>query len=341
MIIEHWNTFLDKFTEEQRDIYFTEEYHRLNTNQYEIPKAFVYSENENVMIFPFLSCETTTADGLIIRDFETAYGYGGPIYNTNKEEFIKRALTAFKIELSEAGYIAGFVRFHPLLNNQTHFDSIGDLIFDRNTIAVDLTKPIEDVWMNEIHTKNRNVIKKGQKEGLVFKADDNYDSLARFRELYESTMNKLSADSFYYFGDYYFENFKKLFPNSFIGEVLLNGEIIASAIFFYDGIYGHYHLAGSDIRKLKLSPNNFLLWEAAKELKNRGVKYFHLGGGINSDETNSLFQFKRKFSKSTRDFYIGKLIFVPDTYSAVCRKWEEHNPEKVEKYGCRLLKYRY
>lgn len=341
MITEHWNNFLDKFPVERRDIYFTEEYHRINATRDEIPEAFVYEENGMIMVFPFLSCENTTDEGIKIKDFETAYGYGGPIYNTDNEAFIKRSLSAFKEELSETGYIAGFVRFHPLLNNQTHFDSIGDLLFDRNTVAIDLTESAEDVWMNEIHTKNRNVIKKGQKEGLRFKADYNYDSLVRFRELYEITMDKLSADSFYYFGDEYFENFKELFPNSFIGEVSLDGEIIASAIFLYDGIYGHYHLAGSDVSKLRFSPNNFLLWEAAKELQNQGVRYFHLGGGINSDETNSLFQFKRKFSKSTHDFYIGKMVFDPESYSDVCRRWEEHNPEKVNKYGCRLLKYRY
>ncbi len=341
MITEHWNNFIDKFPVEKRDIYFTEEYHCTNASREETPKAFVYTEDGMVMVFPFLSSENKTVEGIIIKDFESAYGYGGPIYNTDNEDFIKRALYAFKEELTDAGYIAGFVRFHPLMNNHCHFDVIGDLLFDRNTIAIDLTKPIENVWMNEIHTKNRNVIKKGQKEGLVFKADDNYKSLARFRELYESTMDKLNADSFYYFDDKYFQNFKQHFPNSFIGEVSLDGKDIASAIFFYDGIYGHYHLAGSNITHLKLSPNNFLLWEAAKELKNRGVKYFHLGGGINSDETNSLFQFKRKFSKSTRDFYIGKLVFAPETYSAICQKWEERNPGKVEKYGCRLLKYRY
>lgn len=341
MITEHWNKYLENFPENKRDIYFTEEYHLINVGREETAEAFVYTDGGKTMIFPFLSREWTTADGFRIKDFETAYGYGGPVYNTDDEEFILTALQVFKKELSEAGYVAGFVRFHPLLNNHIHFDSIGKLIFDRNTVAIDLTMPIDEVWMNEIHTKNRNVIKKGEKEGLIFRADDNYDSLARFRELYESTMDKLNADSFYYFGDSYFRDFKRLIPSSFIGEVSIDDEIIASAIFFHDGIYGHYHLAGSDVARLKLSPNNFLLWQAAKVLKNRGVKYFHLGGGINSEESNSLFQFKRKFSKNTRDFYIGKLIFAPDTYSAICRKWEERNPDKVEKFGCRLLKYRY
>ena len=336
-----WNNYLGMFAPEQRDIYFTEEYLRLNAAAGEQARAFVYTEGDKVMLFPFLAREHETCDGVKIRDFETAYGYGGPIYNTDDDAFIKKALIAFKNEMADEGYLAGFIRFHPMLDNQRYFDMIGDVIYDRKTIAINLSAPIDDVWMNEIHTKNRNVIKKGSKEGLTFTADYEYKSLDRFKNLYTATMDKLGADSFYYFSDEYFHNFKKLFPRSFIGCVNFENEIIAAAIFFFDGIYGHYHLAGSNINLLSLSPNNFMLWEAAKELKKRGVKRFHLGGGMDSDESNSLFQFKRKFSKNTCDFYIGKLIFDNNTYIEVCRRWEERNPDKAAHYGNRLLKYRY
>ena len=90
-----------------------------------------------------------------------------------------------------------------------------------------------------------------------------------------------------------------------------------------------------------MSPNNFLLWEAAKELRNRNIKYFHLGGGTNSEENNSLFQFKRKFSKSVYQFEIGKAIFNETIYKDLCNQWENNNPEKVEIYKHHLLKYKY
>ncbi len=282
-----------------------------------------------------------TYEGKRIRYFETAYGYGGPISNTADEDFRKRALKIFKDEAIKNEFVAGFVRFHPVLRNEKDFDTIGSLILDRKTIAMDLSGSIDEIWMNEIHTKNRNVIKKGIKEGLTFTPDYEYKELEQFKKLYNNTMDKLEADGFYYFDDEYYEKLKLLFPNSFIGCVRYEEQIIAAAIFFYSDIYGHYHLAGSDITKLKLAPNNFLLWEAAKELKLHGVKKFHLGGGINSDESNSLFQFKHKFSKSTNDFYLGKLIFNPELYEEICKDWEKRNQEKNKLYGNRLLKYRY
>ena len=73
----------------------------------------------------------------------------------------------------------------------------------------------------------------------------------------------------------------------------------------------------------------------------KGVKQFHLGGGTNNDEENSLFLFKRRFSKDTCQFYIGKLIFNETAYEDVCRDWEQRNPEKSEHYRRHLLKYKY
>lgn len=341
MFTDRWNKYLDSFSPDMCDVYFTEEYHQVNATIDDKPMAFVYSEGEKVLVFPFLLRDWITEDGKSIKDFETAYGYGGPISNTKDADFRIRALKNFKAESAKEGIVAGFVRFHPILRNEYNFDTIGSLIFDRKTIAMDLTGSIDEIWMNEIHTKNRNIIKKGIKEGLTFTADYEYKELERFKTLYHNTMNKLEADGFYYFNDEYYNRLKELFPNSFIGCVRYGEEIIAAAIFFYSGVYGHYHLAGSDVSKLKLAPNNFLLWEAAKELKLHGVEKFHLGGGINSDESNSLFQFKQKFSKTTNDFYIGKLLFDSTRYDEICEDWEKRNPEKIKSYGNRLLRYRY
>ena len=195
--------------------------------------------------------------------------------------------------------------------------------------------------MNEIHTKNRNVIKKGEKNGLEFVVDNDFKYLQEFEELYNSTMDKLEADGFYYFEPKYYEQLKSTIRNRFLGIVKHEGKVIAGAIFFYQLPYGHYHLAGSDKASLKLSPNNFLLWGAAKELINRGVEQFHLGGGTNGSEDNSLYQYKRKFSKHEYQFVLGKMIFNQALYDDICADWIVANPEKAEKMKHILLKYKY
>ena len=340
-IVEHWNHYFETFQQTEFDVYFSEEYVKLYETELEKGECFVYTEGEKLFLFPFLVRQFVFG-GQTYKDFETAYGYGGPVYNCDDRNFINRALIAFKSYCTENNYMAGFVRFHPLFHNQAGFDTIGRVIADRKTVAINLDQPMDLVWKNEIHSKNRNVIRKAEKAGCTFIVDDKFEHLKEFICLYNSTMDKLSADGFYYFEDSYYDNLKKGITDSFIGCVQnYEGQIISAAIFMYNGPYGHYHLSGSDKSHLAISPNNFMLWNAAIELQKRGVKRFHLGGGTDGNEDNSLFQFKHKFSKATCQFYIGKLVFNQDLYNTICADWEARNPDKAEQYKYHLLKYKY
>ena len=337
---DHWNQYLDSISSELQDLYFREEYVKLYESESEKAICFVYQDEDGMMLFPFLRRAFVYNDNTYY-DFETAYGYGGPVSNNHSEEFMTKALQAMKNKAIEENYVCGFVRFHPVLANWDSFDKVGRLIPDRKTIAIDLTGGEEATWMNEVHTKNRNVIKKGAKNGLEFIVDNDFTYLKEFEALYNSTMDKLGADGFYYFEPSYYEQLKKNIEYKFLGIVKYKNKVVAGAIFFYQLPYGHYHLAGSDISALKLSPNNFLLWGATRELMNRGVSYFHLGGGTNGDEENSLYQYKRKFSKHEYQFSLGKLIFNNSLYQNICKDWEAANPDKVEKFKYILLKYKY
>lgn len=338
--IEHWNKYLEAIPANFQDLYFREEYVRLYETELEKACCFIYQDGDSIMLFPFLRREFQFK-GNAYYDFETAYGYGGPISNDHSETFMTAALEAMSEKAASENYACGFVRFHPLLENWDCFEKVGRLIMDRKTIAIDLTGGIEATWMNEIHTKNRNVIKKGEKNGLEFIVDEDFAYLKEFEELYNSTMDKLEADGFYYFEPRYYDQLKDTIQNRFLGIVKHEGKVVAGAIFFYQLPYGHYHLAGSDKSALKLSPNNFLLWEAVKELTKRGVKHFHLGGGTDGSEENSLYQYKRKFSKHEYQFALGKMIFNPSLYEDICEEWTAANPGKAEKMKNILLKYKY
>lgn len=340
-LIYHWNDLLEAMPVAEQDVYFKEEYVRLYENASEQACCLMCCEGDNVLLFPLLR-RAFTFDGNTYYDFETAYGYGGPVVNTTDQKFRNEALATLKEYCGKNGFVAGFVRFHPLLQNQVGFDNIGRLLAERKTVAINLDQTIDEVWSNEIHSKNRNVIRKAEKAGCHFIVDNKYEHLNDFIGLYDSTMDKLSADGFYYFDDNYYQQLVKGIPNSFLGCVEdAESKIISAAIFMYSGTYGHYHLSGSDKSQLGLSPNNFMLWEAAKELQKRGVKRFHLGGGTNSDKENSLFKFKCRFSKDTCQFYIGKLVFNQKAYEAICSDWEQKNPDKAEHYKHHLLKYKY
>lgn len=335
-----WNHFLERIPAELQDVYYREEYIKLYETKLEAAYCFVYENCHSIFLLPFLR-RSFTYQQKKYYDFETAYGYGGHIANNHSKDFLEAAYTAFFELAKKENFVCGFTRFHPILGNTQGFDRIGQVFSDRKTIAIDLSAGIENAWMNEIHKKNRNVIQKGKKEGLEFILDYKFENLESFTKIYDSTMDKLSADRFYYFNQDYYNQLRDTLKNRFLALVKYEGKIIAAAIFFYQKPYGHYHLAGSDKNYLNLAPNNFMLWNTAIEMEKKGVKYFHLGGGTDGSKDNSLFLFKKKFSKQEYQFSIGKTIFYPELYNQICADWERNNPQKVEQYKRILLKYKY
>ena len=337
IISEKWNQYLKKFSDGMIDIYFREEYVRLYENEKD--QAFcVICESENELtLMPFLRRRIGQ-----YYDFETAYGYGGPIFNTDSMEWIEKSLEAIKDYFCSNGYLCGFIRFHPLIKNAEMCKKTIDVLTDRKTIKIELQHSVEDIWTGQITSKNRNMIRKAEKNGLVYRAEYEYTSLHEFMDLYNHTMHRLNAESFYYFTESYYQHFKNNIAGSgFLGIVSLEGRIIGAALFMICGEYGHYHLAGSDRSLSSLGINNYLIWNTALEMKKRGVLSFHLGGGNSSGDTDSLYRFKKAFGKSENDFCIGKWVFNEDAYRCVCMRWESDHPDLIPVFGDRLLKYRY
>ena len=337
-IYETWNNYLEKIPPKNTDIYFSEEYLKLYGTDKKHPVCFVYSECDNYFLFPFLKEKIFETEYF---DFETAYGYGGVVSTCNNFEFLTNAWKEFKITLSKNNYIAGFVRLHPVLENYKLFDESFEILDNRKTVSIDLTFTAEQIWGNEIHSKHRNVIRKAISEGLTYEVDDDYNYINEFYNMYNLTMKRINAPLFYYFKKEYYEKIKKIMKeNSFIGLVKKNDKIIAMAIFLYSKYYGHYHLAGSLEEYLKYYPNNLLIYNTALELKKRNVTIFHLGGGVSASQDDSLYKFKKRFSKNENTFKIVKVIINKKIYSDLCRKWEQSDPVKAEKYKNIFLRYR-
>lgn len=336
-ITDRWNDYLNFYSDSQKDIYYYEEYVKLYETDEARALCAVCIDQNDVLMMPFLRKEI---EGYY--DFETAYGYGGPISNTEDQSWIESALDEMQKCLKKERYVCGFLRFHSLLGNADICQHHMQVLFDRNTVAINTSETEEEIWTNQIISKNRNMIRKAEKNELKYKAEYDFESLPQFIELYNSTMKRLNADGFYYFDNKYYKDFVRNFKGkAFLGTVKKDNELICAALFMYSKEYGHYHLEGSNHEYSKLAANNLLLWKTALEFHKLGVKEFHLGGGYNSEPDNSLFKFKKSFSNNIKDFYIGKWMFDQEKYDELKNRWIENNPEKVEKLGRLLLCYRY
>lgn len=343
-ILENWEELLDKFPPEKKDIYFSRKYIGLYEAEESRARCAVAKEDGKIMLMPFIAGEK---DGFY--DFETAYGYGGPIANTDDLIWCYDAFDGIYDYLKDQSYLCGFTRFHPLLQNEKYIrpseknsDRFIKTIYDRQTIAFDTTQSPDDIWTKQINSKNRNMIRKAEKNDLQYASEYDFASYNEFIALYRETMKRLSADEFYFFDDSYFDKLRvSLKENAFLGTVRKDGKLICAAIFMFSECYGHYHLEGSDRNYSSLGANNFLLWKAACEMHEKGIREFHLGGGTSSSPDDPLYKFKKAFSNNEKRFFIGKEIFLMEKYNEIVTSWEKENPEKNEMYGNRLLKYRY
>ena len=244
-------------------------------------------------------------------DWETPYGYGGPLADAVISE---KTQAAFKKEITEycfsRGIVSQFVRFHPLLKNYDVMPDVIETRYLRDTIFID-TSDSEFIMLN-MDSKSRNMVRKAQKnEVSIIKKD--ITEFEDFIPMYVETMKKNGAEEYYTFQRSYFESLITMKDNAFILYAIYKDIPISGSIIYYNDRYMHYHLSGSYTEYRKYSPSNLLLYKAACFASEMGIKQFHLGGGMFSDD--SLFRFKKQFNKNGRaSFVVGRTIFNMDIY---------------------------
>ncbi len=337
-----WSDAFDKICSGRKDVYFTPEYYALYQN-YGDGEAFcfVFEKDGNLALYPFLKNPITPLGYELDKeyyDIQGAYGYNGIISSTENPEFIVAFWEAFDVYCQENDIIAEFTRFHPLLNNQRLASPQMKTFYSRHTVSLDLSLTEDEIWKNQISSKNRNMIRKAEKEGVTIVESDDYNS---FKRLYDGTMTNLHAEDFYFFPQAYYDVYKQTFKGkSMLCLAMYEGKVIAGSMFMFGDDYAHYHLSGRDRDYSRYAANNLILWYAIRKAKERGCKWFHFGGGTTGNEDDSLLKFKKEFSKTETEFWIGKCVHNQAVYDEIVRQWKREYPEHYVVNKVKLLGYR-
>lgn len=271
-------------------------------------------------------------------DFETPYGYGGPLadgeFSAESQRKFSEQLNAF---CRENGVVSQFIRFHPLLGNQELFSRVSENRYLRDTVYMD-TSSNDRIWA-DMDSKNRNMVRKARKAGvrIVERPMEDYQA---FQEMYRETMRRRGADDYYCFSEDYFEFLSSsLRDNAVIFYAVLDDRTVGGAVFLLNEKNMHYHLAGMRGEYRSLAAGNLLLYEAAAWAGKRGITRLHLGGGM--AENDSLFQFKKQFNKKGRcRFYIGRTIFDQTAYHKLLDIREKTSADFDRDNGF-LIQYRF
>ena len=339
---KEWTALLNQIISIQQDIYFTPEYYSLyEKNGDGEACCFVYQEDHDIVLYPYL-VNSVNELGYELNckyfDIQGAYGYNGIISSSKDASFISCFHNCFDQYCQENNIIAEFSRFHPLLNNQELASPEMKRNYSRNTVKLDLTLSLDEIWMKQFSTKNRNVIRKAEKDGVEIVESTDYD---QFLQMYNETMRNVQAEEFYFFPRSYYEEMKQEFGQKLLLLfAMYEGKPISGSLFMFSHDYAHYHLSGRDKNYYKIAANNLVLWHGIQKAKEKGCIWMHLGGGTTGEENDPLLHFKQNFSKDHGEFWIGKRVHNQTVYNEVIQQWKEKYPESYDKNNVKLLGYR-
>lgn len=250
-------------------------------------------------------------------DFSTPYGYGGWII---EGDGINELFRTYEEWCLNNNIISEFVRFHPIIMNNVTCENSYKVIQLGKVVTLDTTSS-EKIWSN-LTSKNRNCIRKAQKNSIKI-YNGRYPQIYRvFMDIYNKTMDKDNADKYYYFSQEFYDSVLNNLPyNSQVFYAEYEEKVIAASIMLMSNRKMNYHLSASLKEYSSLAASNLLLYSAAVWASNNGYETLYLGGGVGSREDN-LFKFKKSFfrGEDLYSFYIGKKIFNKNVYDELVKK---------------------
>ncbi|MGM0599609.1 MAG: GNAT family N-acetyltransferase [Candidatus Rifleibacteriota bacterium] len=321
---QSWTFYLDKLPDFAAKFYYNFEYFQMLAENGEgkpTALAFFDSDNNILAFYPFLLKSVPPRYGLEdFYDIETPYGYGGPFFNFKQDKSARQFHRLHHEWCLANKIVAEFIRFNPFTLNHLPYSERATVSENRTTVSINSKNCLQEILKDCSSARRRN-FRKACKSGLKY----GECSLEEFIFIYHQTMQKLKADDYYFFGKNYFNNLNRRNQNNILLRAARtrDGTIAAAAVFLKDSTSMHFHLGGSDQKFLFLRPNEFLMLKAAQEANQNGLKLLHLGGGRTNDKNDSLFRFKKGFSKERHKFYIGKIIHRPDIYNNVSKHWQK------------------
>jgi len=312
------------------DIYYYPEFLRLCDYAGEGEGFYaVYNDSESFWIYPFMRRSIRTALDFDIGnisgfDIFSPYGYSGPvnIRGTNKSTY-KNFRSKIEEYFSNNHIVSEFIRFHPLINNDI-CEMDDDVKETGKIVYFDLKRTHQELEKDLSSSTKRN-LKKAERNDLKIFFDFELSTMEEFIDIYNKTMDRVGASENYYFPKEYYQYLKqKLNKNTFIANIKKETKTIASALFFATDKIVQYHLGGSLSEYLKYRPNDFMFYKIALWAKEQKYKFFNLGGGVGG-KVDSLFRFKKSFSKETAKFYTGRKIIDNKIYNELKKKWISEN----------------
>lgn len=314
--VDEWHEFYRRVGEP--GAYHHPEYLLMLAGNYEFEseraELFVYERGEDLVYYPYLRRPLassplggTNVDTAGYDDIVSSWYYGGPICSTEANRSVADAFAdAFGEYCRETGIIAEFVRFDPNERNHESFEAL-DPSFNRETVPVDLSGSLDDVWSG-YEGRNQRAIEQARDTALAIKTSTTADVVAAFHEIYTNAMDARDAAAHYRFDRSFFE---RLVASSLFTLFVARheGTVVGGFLAAHDDQRGYHYLSASNPDYWDMRVNNLLYHEVVAHMHETGREVFDFQGG-----RPGVFKFKRGFSPDRGEFYVGRRVHDPDTY---------------------------
>ena len=161
-----WKNLLSKFdTYVGQNIYSTPDYLELyEKKDISTGEAFFYQNNNQYF---YLAYHKNLISKKLIKnkcyDFETPYGYGGPISTTKDPKFLYDAWNSFRDYCNKSFIIAGLIRFDPLISNHSIAKQTFIKLSHEGDIVVNSLNFSKEIIWDNYSSSTRNKIRKAIK----------------------------------------------------------------------------------------------------------------------------------------------------------------------------------
>jgi len=342
-----WDELYRALTPDRKSPFFSsgyyQAYQRVEDSEVE---CFWVREGESFLFYPYLKKNINVLGYDLAKEYfdaSGAYGYSGPIANTNDPRFLQRANSEIERHFRDSDIVTEFVRYCPVVGNRA-FHTYPDQIEVLDNVYVDLSQGIDWVWSNSFGHRVRTAVRKGGsyglrtvvKQGLAIEQAD----MDAFYEVYLATMRRNEAESFYYFDkSYFYQMHEHLKEQIILALTYFEEKVITTELVLCDGEIAYGFLGGTLSDYYNLKANTFQRWELLKALADYDVKKYSMGGG--SAKNDSIYAFKMTFADGCDNpFFIGRYVFFPDVYADLLQQWQIKYPDLYSAHKNRVQCYR-
>lgn len=343
-----WEDLYSQLTPELASPFFSRAYLCAFQQAEESPvECFWQIQDEhNFLFYPYLKKSINALGYQLAQehyDVSGAYGYNGPMGRVSDQTFLAGFNAALLDYFKQNNVVTEFVRYCPVSENR-RYHLYTEQIDVLDNVFIDISSGLDQVWTASFEHGVRKAIKRGESYGLTTRIQRGEEITSRdlqvFFDIYNSTMNRNSADQFYYFSlDFFAAIIEQLGDMAVLVTTYFEDRATTTELILVGGELAFGFLGGTLAEYYQYKANTFQRWEVLKYLEACGVKKYSMGGGASRGD--NIYKFKLSFAREcVNPFFIGTKVHLPDVYADIRRQWQELFPEAVRQYASRLQGYR-